>query len=110
MRKKVTLLSADLCLLDENKKALTGELKQKAVLGGLGDGLSPYGSSYNLPLLNKVFSLPSFFGGLLFFFFSSLFLLEAFRLRSSAKYRLASSVQFQAASQLPAPSVENTRE
>lgn len=109
MRKKVTLLSADLCLLDENKKALTGELKQKAVLGGLGDGLSPYGSSYNLPLLNKVFSLPSFFGGLLFFF-SSLFLLEAFRLRSSAKYRLASSVQFQAASQLPAPSVENTRE
>lgn len=27
------------------------------------------GSSYNLPLLNKVFSLPSFFGGLLFFFF-----------------------------------------
>lgn len=46
MRKKVTLLSADLCLLDENKKALTGELKQKAVLGGLGDGLSPYGSSW----------------------------------------------------------------
>lgn len=37
----------------------------------------------------------------------SLFLLEAFRLTSSAKYRLASLVQFQAASQLPAPYVEN---
>lgn len=54
-----------------------------------------------LPVVNKVFSLPRFF---------SLFLLEAFRLRSSAKYMLAGSVQFQAASQLPAPYVENTRE
>lgn len=96
------------------------------------DGLSPCASSCNLPVLNKVFSLPSFsflvdcfFGVWVFlfvlffwfwevflvgFFFPSTCLLEAFRLRSSEKYRLASLVQFQAVSQLPAPSVENMRE
>lgn len=101
------------CAAGMNKKTLTGRMRQKAFLGGLEDGLSPCSSSCNLPVLNKVFSLPSFFWfvfWVLCFFFSSLFLLEAFRLRSSGKYRLASSVQFQAVSQLPAPSVENMRE
>lgn len=109
MRKKVTLYNADFCLLDGKKKALIGKLKQKTFLGSLGEGLPPYASSCNLSVLNKVFSLPRFFGGL-FWFFPSLRLLEAFRLRSSAKYRLASWVPFQAVSQLPAPSVENTRQ
>lgn len=79
-------------------------MKQKTLSGDVADGLSSYTTLKGaLPVVNKVFSLPRFF-------FFSLFLLEVFRLRSSAKYRLASSVQFQAASQLPAPYVENTRE
>lgn len=51
------------CAAWMKKKALTGKLKQKAFLGvwGVEDGLSPCASSCNLPVLNKVLSLPSFF-------------------------------------------------
>lgn len=87
----------------KKKTPQTEKLKQKALLGDLADELLLLHTVLKgaLPVVSKVLSLPSFF---------SLFLLEAFRQRSSAKYRLASSVQFQAASQLPAPYVENTRE
>lgn len=92
MRKKVSLYRADLsaCWM---KKGTDWEVEADKPFRRSGDGPSPCASSCELPVLNKACSL-----------------LEAFRLGSSAGSRLASSVQFQAVSQLPAPSAENTRE